>query len=104
MSFGGDVYVYNVNLDFTNKNISGVNPKDGRFEVLVKPKQALGIRLGLSKRKATKDSLFFAKKIGIRSSVAFSVYVDEKKNFYKRVDIKIIPKGLRVIVGKGRKI
>lgn len=98
---GGDIFIYNLNLDVENKEIPKINPHDGRFEILVKPK----IRTGFFKKSETgKESLFFAKKLNIKSSSAFSIYVDGKKNFYKNVDIKIESHKLRVIVGKNRKI
>jgi len=58
----------------------------------------------LGKKEAKKDSLFYAKNLSMKSNIAFSIYVDGKKNFYKDARVRIAPKGLRIIVGKERKI
>ena len=99
---GGDVIVFNSNLDSNEKTLPSVNPKDGRFEILVKPKQSLGVKF--FGKKETQESLFFAKKLRMESQAAFSIFVDGKKNFYKNVDVEIVPAALKVIVGKGRRI
>ncbi|MFA5133231.1 MAG: diacylglycerol kinase family protein [Patescibacteria group bacterium] len=100
---GGDIVIYNLDLENKEKLIKKINVKDGRFEVLVKPKETLGMKLGFGKAKSN-YSLFFAKEIIMKSTAVFSIYVDGKKNFYKEVEIKILPKKLKVIVGKNRLI
>lgn len=102
-SLGGDVLIYNLNLDFKDKSAPGADPKDGRFEVLVNPKKSFG-RFGFGEKRGEARSLFFAKELRMKSAVPFSVFVDGKKNFYKDADIEIVPKGLKVVVGKGRLI
>jgi len=99
---GGEVIIYNLDLDTKEKLIKNVNVKDGKFEILVKPKEGLGTKL-FGKQK-NNYSLFFAKEIIMKSSAVFSIYVDGKKNFYKDVEIEIMPKKLKVIVGKNRSI
>ncbi|PIR66798.1 MAG: hypothetical protein COU51_01995 [Parcubacteria group bacterium CG10_big_fil_rev_8_21_14_0_10_36_14] len=100
MSPGGDVAIYNLNLNTEDKTIPKINPKDGQLEILVKPKK----KLGIFKKEKSQESLFFANRIDIKSGIAFSIFVDGIKNFYKEVEIKLVLQGLRLIVGKGRKI
>ncbi|MBU1179880.1 hypothetical protein KJ885_02975, partial [Patescibacteria group bacterium] len=82
MSFGGDIFIFNLNLEPEDKTIPKINSKDGRFEILARHKQTLGAKL-LGKKEAKKDSLFYAKNLSMKSNIAFSIYVDGKKNFYK---------------------
>lgn len=103
-SHGSEVTIFNLNLEIEDKSIPKINPKDAKFEIFIKPKTPLGNRFGIGKKKEIKNSLFFAKKVSMRSSLVFSVYVDGKKIFYKNAVINIIPKGLKIIVGKNRKI
>jgi len=98
---GGDVLIINSNLDPAEKSLPNANPKDGKFEILVKPKQP---GLKFFGKKTIQESLFFAKRLKIESSSAFPIFVDGKKIFYKNVDIEIVPAALKVVVGKGRKI
>lgn len=100
---GGDVIIYNLDLGAEDNPVGNINVKDGKFEILVKPKETLGKKLGFGKNK-NNYSLFFAKEISIKSNAVFSIYVDGRKNFYKDVEIEIMPKKLKVIVGKGRVI
>lgn len=103
LSPGGDAVIYNLNPDPKDKEALETNPKDGRFEVLVKSKKSFGI-FGFGKERGGRQSLFFVKKIKMKSAVPISIFVDGKKNFYKDVDIEIVPKGLKAIVGKNRMI
>ncbi len=96
---GGDIIIYNLNLNSKNKDATDINPKDGRLEVLVKPKAGFGF---LKTRGA--PSLLFAKEMRMKSESPFSVFVDGKKNFYKDAVIEIVPKGLKVVAGRGRTI
>jgi diacylglycerol kinase family enzyme len=99
---GGDIIIYNLNLDAKDKDIPDINAKDGKFEILVKPREGLTTKF-FGKTKNT-YSLFFAKEITIKSNAVFSIFVDGRKNFYKDVEIEIMPKKLKVIVGKNRMI
>lgn len=101
-SIGGDVTVFNLNTSRKTKALPSIDPKDGRFEILVKPRQPLGERI-FSKKEA-RESLFLAKRLKIESQVVFSIYVDGQKNFYKNVSIEVMPAALKVIVGKDRQI
>lgn len=98
---GGDIVVYNSNVDGAGKSLPTINSRDGRFEVLVRPKQP---RLKFFSKKEIRESLFFAKKLKMESQTAFSIFVDGKKVFYKNVIIEIMPLALKAIVGKSRKI
>ncbi|MBU4421356.1 hypothetical protein L6259_01920 [Candidatus Parcubacteria bacterium] len=100
MSPGGDVVIYNLNLDDEDKSAPKINPKDGQLEIFVRPKK----RMGIFRKDNSKESLFFANIINIKSGIAFSIYVDGVKNFYKEVEIKVVLQGLRLIVGKSRTI
>jgi len=99
---GGDVIVYNLDLDGKDNSIPEINAKDGKFEILVKPKEGLAARF--FKKTKNSCSLFFAKEIIMKSNAVFSIFVDGKKNFYKDVRVEILPKKLKVIVGKNRMI
>lgn len=96
---GGDIIIYNLNLNPKDKDAAGVNPKDGQLEILVKPR----VRIGFLKKNIA-PSLFFAKELRMRSAALFSVFVDGKKNFYKDIDVEVVPMGLKVIVGRNRMI
>mgnify|MGYP000339057912 FL=1 len=73
-----------------------INPRDGKFEVLVTPKASLGSKLRLSKE-GTPQSTFFAEELDINGKASFTVYVDGKKHIYKNIHIKILPKKLNLI-------
>jgi diacylglycerol kinase family enzyme len=96
---GGDIVIYNLNLDPKDKDAANINPKDGRLEVLVKSKSGFGFF-----KQNGVPSLFFAKELRMKSEAPFSVFVDGKKIFYKDVDVEVIPRGLKVVVGKNRMI
>jgi len=96
---GGDIIIYNLNLDSKDKDAADINPKDGRLEILVKPKNKFGFL-----KQSGEPSLLFAKELRMKSGAPFSVFVDGKKNFYKDVSIEVVPKGLKVVVGKGRMV
>lgn len=96
---GGDIIIYNLNLDPKDKDVAVINPKDGRLEILVKSKVKVGFL-----KKSIAPSLFFARELRMKSGAPFSVFVDGKKNFYKDINVEVVPKGLKVIVGKDRLI
>lgn len=73
------------------------NPRDGMLEVLVQSASR-----GLFRNKATQQSVVPFKEVAIRSRESLPVITDGKKVLKTPVQVKIIPKKLRVIVGKGR--
>ena len=103
MSFGGDISIYNLNLEPEDKSIPKIKSKDGRFEILVRHKQTFGSKL-MGKKEVKKDSLFYARRLSMRSNVVFSIYIDGKKGYFKDVRVRVLRRGLKVVVGKDRKI
>lgn len=73
------------------------NPRDGMLEVLVQPASR-----GLFRKQAAQQSVVPFKELAIRSRESLPVTTDGKKVLKTPVQVKIIPKKLRVIVGKGR--
>jgi diacylglycerol kinase family enzyme len=102
-SDGGMVRIFNFNLDLKEKNLPKIDPSDGRFEILVHPKEGLGSRFGFFSKKPA-ESLFFARVISIASDKAFAVTVDKQKNLYKNVEIEVLPQKLKMVMGRGRRV
>lgn len=73
------------------------NPRDGMLEVLVQPAGK-----GIFKKHAGQPSVVPFKEIAIRSRESIPVVTDGKKVLKTPVQVKIIPKKLKVIVGKNR--
>lgn len=74
------------------------NPRDGLLEILVQPAGK-----GFFKRHAAaQSSIVPFKEIAIRSRESIPILTDGKKVLKTPVTVKIVPKKLRVIVGKNR--
>ena len=73
------------------------NPRDGMLEVLVQ-----STNRGLFRNRATRQSVIPFKEIAIRSRQPLPVITDGKKVLKTPVQVQIIPKKLKVIVGKNR--
>ncbi|MFC1612247.1 diacylglycerol kinase family protein [Patescibacteria group bacterium] len=102
-SFGGDVFIYNLNLNIEDKSLPKVNARDGRLEIIVRPRQGLGDKI-LGRENIKNKSLFYGRDLQMKSSIAFQIVVDGKRKAYKEVQIRVLRKRLKLIVGKGRKI
>jgi diacylglycerol kinase family enzyme len=102
-----------VNLDFLNFSLSkskvnfqkeSSNPKDGLLEILLvkKPK----IKLPFFKKVEENDSLFYVRKVNIEANKEkeISIIVDNEKILKTPVSIEIVPKCLKIIVGRDRLI
>lgn len=99
---GGHIGIVNLDIDLDAKDPILSNPKDGRFEVIVRPRGGMIRRLGFGGE--MKKSLLYASSLSMKSGKIFTVMVDKKKNLYKNIDVEILPKKLKVIVGRDRKI
>jgi diacylglycerol kinase family enzyme len=80
------------------------NPKDGLLEVLIQPvaRAASGWGRFFSKTKQLKESIIPFRKIVIRSKKSVPVITDGQRVLKTPVKIEIMPKRLRLIVGKER--
>ncbi|MAF13505.1 MAG: hypothetical protein CMI53_01255 [Parcubacteria group bacterium] len=77
------------------------NPQDGLLEILIKP-LASGFSQIFKKTTSANSSVIPFKKISIRSRDSLPVVTDGQKILKTPVKIEIVPKKLRVIVGKNR--
>lgn len=102
-----------INLDWLNFTLPNTtinfrkmvsNPKDNLLEILLakKPK----ITLPFFKKTEQKDSLFYAKKIGIESTkeTELPIIIDKEKIIKTPASIEIVPNCLKIIVGRDRLI
>jgi len=101
LSPGGSISIYNINV-LNNPEIPKIDPRDGYFEILVTPKQSFTSIF--KKNKEKNESVFFGKNISISSDSSITIFIDGKKNILKNIEIEIIPKSLKLIVGKERTI
>ncbi len=78
------------------------NPKDGLLEILVQP-LTLGFFNSWRKVTPLNNSIIPFKKIFIKSSQSVPVFTDGQKVLKTPVQIEIVPKKLRLVVGKNRR-
>lgn len=86
------INIYNFAADIFNAS----NPKDGILEAVISSPSFLGL---------TRDSLFPIKKIKINSQIGkepVSVKVDQNRILKTPLSVEVLPKKLRVIVGRER--
>ncbi|MBI3291090.1 hypothetical protein HYZ76_02295 [Candidatus Falkowbacteria bacterium] len=77
------------------------NPTDGLLEVFIQP-VASGLGHIFKRSVQFKESVIPSKKILIRSKDSISVLTDGQKVLKTPVEVEIIPKKLKIIVGKNR--
>ena len=77
------------------------NPQDGFLEILIQPIKS-GFNQFFKRSSQLKDSIIPVKKIAIRSKGSLAITTDGQKILKTPVQIEIIPKKLRLIVGKNR--
>lgn len=77
------------------------NPQDGLLEIFVQP-MATGVFKLFKKSSQLKNSIIPFKKIAIRSRDSLPVVTDGQKVLKTPVQIEIVPKRLKIIVGKNR--
>ena len=92
------IAIYNLRPAFAT-DINYFNPKDGFLEVLIQP-----FGTGFSKlfRKEIKKSIIPFKRLVVKSQKSISVVTDGQKIMKTPVKIEIVPKRLKLIVGKNR--
>lgn len=80
------------------------NPKDGMLEVLIQPftQAAKGWKALFGRGQTQRESIIPFKKLVIRSKKSVPVITDGQRVLKTPVKIEIVPKRLRLIVGKGR--
>jgi len=97
----GRLAIYNLRpIMSTNLNGNYFDPKDGFLEVLIQP-----IATGFAKflKKSFGQSIIPFKKLLIKSQKSVSVITDGKRVLKTPVKIEVVPKKLKLIVGKGRR-
>ncbi len=96
--FGGphSVSVYNFGS-------AGRDPRDGILETVVRPHvQEQGLRFG--KKRALRESVFPVRRVRIKSfGGSVAAYADGQTVVKTPVTVQVVPKKLRVIVGKNRR-
>ncbi len=95
--------IYISNLNYIFNKIS--NPKDGLLEIILE-KESWGLFPFFGFKEKMIDSLFFLKKLGIKSpenKKGVPVVVDNYKILKTPLTVEILPNSLKVIVGKERK-
>lgn len=80
------------------------NPKDGMLEILIQPLKPIARGLGQLFRRSSgsSNSIIPFKKIAIRSRDSVNVLTDGQRILKTPVEIEIVPKKLKIIVGKDR--
>ena len=87
--------------DTTNKKV--YNPKDGVLEAVITPESNLPGFFSMFKKQYTKESVFPIKKVKIKSTKeSISMKADGEVVIKTPATIEVIPKKLKVIVGKNR--
>lgn len=88
------IRLYNLQLD---DDARAGDPRDGLFEAVIASTQ------GSAWRRKTAESVFPIRKLSIVSESQFPIVADGKQFMGTSAHIEVIPKTLKVIVGKGRK-
>ena len=78
------------------------NPTDGLLEILVQPLASGFFNFWRKKTTSINNSIIPFKKIFIKSSQSVPVFTDGQKVLKTPVQIEIVPKKLRIIIGKNR--
>lgn len=78
------------------------NPKDGLLEIYIKPLASEAWSWFRRAASVSNASIIPFKKISIRSKQSLPVFTDGQRVLKTPVEIEIVPKKLRVIVGKAR--
>ncbi len=76
------------------------NPQDGRLEILIQPEAKSS--WGLFKKNQSENSIIPFKKIIIRGKNSVSVITDGQKVLKPPVKVEVVPKKLKIIVGRKR--
>lgn len=99
------IKVLNVNtLNQSQKFLENVRAEDGWLNILIHkdvPKTSL---IRIFKKGEGKDSIFPVKHAVLGSSKEATALVDGYKSFKLPLDLQIIPKSLKIVVGKNRKV
>jgi len=99
---GDQVSICNLKPLFASNlgQINYFNPQDGYLEILVQPPR-LGFWQSFNKSAVT-QSIIPIKKLTIKGKNAISIITDGQKVLKPPVAVEVVPKKLKVIVGKGR--
>jgi len=84
------------------------NPCDGFLETAAYPKSTGFLdsvkELFKEEKKSTRLSVFYNRKVNVIGNAPFVAWIDGRKVLNKKLEIAIMPKQLKMIVGKGRQI
>lgn len=97
-----EITICNLKPIFAQNNINSgyFNPQDGLLELFVQPIKKAGF--WFSRRQNDQNSIIPFKEVSITSKASLPIVTDGQKILKTPVKIKIVPKKLRVIVGKNR--
>lgn len=97
------IYNFNTEIDKRDKKAYLFDPKDGYLETLVKESDSFLPKISnFFKKSAIVDSIFSNKKVDIIGPESIPVLIDKREVINTPATIEVVPKKLKVIVGKER--